>query len=765
MSTLWYEQPAKIWEEAMPLGNGRMGAMIFGGVQSDTIQVNEESIWYGGKVNRINPDAKKYLEEIRTLLKEGQINKAQGLMNNALAGNPNSVHPFQTLGDILFWFGQKGKVKEYKRSLALDTAVCKTEFCLEIEEKQAETKFVREYFFSKPADCMVMHFTAEGAEGLNFNVRLERGRFYDGAGKYGKDGICLYGNLGKGGFDYAMLLRAKAVGGSAKLIGENIVVEEAKEIYFYFTADCTYHYDVKDVNDTQANVKMLLEKMEEKLSNVMSRDYEALKAEHIDDYKALFDKVNFTLDDTEEKEKLPTNQRIVKMQEGESDVGMAKYLFDFGRYLLISCSRKDGLPATLQGIWNKDFTPAWDSKYTININTEMNYWPAEPCGLAECHEPLFGLIYKLRENGRKTAREMYGCRGFVAHHNTDMHGDTAPQDIYIPASYWVMGAAWLCTHMWTHYIYTKDVTFLKEAYPCMLEAALFFVDFLQEQDGYLVTNPSCSPENTYILPSGESGACCVGATMDFEILNDLFNACIKASKELKDDMPAFTIPEVEDVSALPGILAEIQKKLPPIRVDSTGRIMEWMEEYEEAEPGHRHISHLYALYPSDQITMDKTPDLAKAARRTLEQRLANGGGHTGWSRAWIMNHYARLWDGEKAYENIELMLRNSTYPNLFDKHPPFQIDGNFGACAAIAQMLVQSYEDRTIILPALPKAWKKGSMKGLSIIGGATVDIAWENGALTECIVYAKEDIHTVLVVGEKTYDISILSGNVEKIM
>ena len=305
------------------------------------------------------------------------------------------------------------------------------------------------------------------------------------------------------------------------------------------------------------------------------------------------------------------------------------------------------MPATLQGVWNKDFAPAWDSKYTININTEMNYWPAEPCNLSECHEPLFTLVYKLRENGRRTAKEMYGCRGFVAHHNTDMHGDTAPQDIYIPATYWVMGAAWLCTHMWTHYIYTKDTEFLKEAYPCMLEAALFFVDFLQEQDGYLVTNPSVSPENTYILPSGESGACCVGATMDFEILNDLFGACIKASKVLEGESMDFTIPGVTDVKELPGQLEEILKKLPPIRIDSTGRIMEWMEEYEEAEPGHRHISHLYALYPSEQITVDQTPELAAAARKTLEQRLKNGGGHTGWSRAWIMNHYARLWDGER----------------------------------------------------------------------------------------------------------------------
>lgn len=759
MSRLWYRQPARIWEEAMPLGNGRMGAMVFGGVNNEHIQVNEESIWYGGKMDRLNPDALKYLPQIREYLKNGQIGKAQGLMNNALASNPNSVHPYQTLGDILFWFGQSGALSSYERGLDLENAICNTEYTLVQEHKGVETAFTREYFFSKPADCLVMHFTAKGAEGLSFNARLERGRFYDGAGKYEEKGICLYGNLGKGGFDFAMLLRAKAVGGSLELIGENIVVEGAKEVYLYFTADCTYHYPVNELTGDKADIDRMLQNMDKKLSKAMDTDYEALKQEHIADYRALFGRVAFQLEDTKEQENLPTDERLLKMQEGQSDVGMAKYLFDFGRYLLISCSRKGGLPANLQGVWNKDFTPAWDSKYTININTEMNYWPAEPCSLSECHEPLFTLIYKLRANGRRTAREMYGCRGFVAHHNTDMHGDTAPQDIYIPASYWVMGAAWLCTHLWTHYLYTQDKEFLKEAYPCMLEAALFFIDFLQEQDGYLVTNPSVSPENTYILPSGESGACCVGATMDFEIINDLFTACLKAAKVFGDHQPHFTIPGVDDISKLLTQLEETLRKLPPIKIDSKGRIMEWMEEYEEAEPGHRHISHLYALYPSEQITVDETPKLAAAARKTLEYRLQNGGGHTGWSRAWIMNHYARLWDGEKVYENIELMLRNSTYPNMFDKHPPFQIDGNFGACAAIAQTLVQSNEKRVILLPALPAAWKAGSVKGLSIVGGATIDLAWKDGSLTECTIHAKTDIQTTVKYGEQNYPVTIPAG------
>lgn len=491
----------------------------------------------------------------------------------------------------------------------------------------------------------------------------------------------------------------------------------------------------------------------------MAREYGELLAEHEKDYREFYDRVALSLPEKEENAALPTDERLQRIISGGTDEGLAKLLFDYGRYLLIGCSRPGDLPATLQGIWNKDFMAPWDSKYTININTEMNYWPAEVCALPECHTALFDLIGRMREHGRSIARRMYGCRGLMAHHNTDLYGDCAPQDNWIPATIWTMGAAWLCTHLWMHYSYTQDLEFLKWAYPVMAEAALFFVDFLEEKDGYLVTNPSLSPENVYILPSGEQGCCCMGATMDLEILRELFTGCKKAAEILGDAVDEAEIPDVSDMRKLQKEINAALEKLPPIRIDSTGRVMEWMEEYEEAEPGHRHVSQLYGLYPSDQISMDKTPELAAAAAETLRVRIANGGGHTGWSRAWIINFYAKLWDGEKAWENICQMLAKSTYANLFDRHPPFQIDGNFGVTAAIAQMLVQSREQEVILLPALPKAWEQGEVKGLRLVGNAGIALAWKDGRLLQCRVTADQAYKGEIVYGSVRRTVKLKAG------
>ena len=757
MSTLWYTKPAAEWEEALPLGNGRLGAMIAGNLREERIQVNEETIWYGGWEDRLNPDARENLPKLRELVRQGRISEAEHLIRLAFISGPDGQRGYQTLGDIEMKYLNDPSQEEctaYRRELDLDRAVCRVQY-----ENAKKEAFERTCFISRPADCMVLHLRAPKGK-VSVEVMLNRAKYFDRTGKVNDHTIYLSGNLGKNALEFAMCLSAKAKGGRVYTMGHTLVVEGADEAVLYFGADSTFRYASADVASWEPRVQdVLAEKITEKLERAMAREYGELLAEHEKDYREFYDRVALSLPEKEENAALPTDERLQRIISGGTDEGLAKLLFDYGRYLLIGCSRPGDLPATLQGIWNKDFMAPWDSKYTININTEMNYWPAEVCALPECHTALFDLIGRMREHGRSIARRMYDCRGLMAHHNTDLYGDCAPQDNWIPATIWTMGAAWLCTHLWMHYSYTQDLEFLKWAYPVMAEAALFFVDFLEEKDGYLVTNPSLSPENVYILPSGEQGCCCMGATMDLEILRELFTGCKKAAEILGDAVDEAEIPDVSDMRKLQKEINAALEKLPPIRIDSTGRVMEWMEEYEEAEPGHRHVSQLYGLYPSDQISMDKTPELAAAAAETLRVRLANGGGHTGWSRAWIINFYAKLWDGEKAWENICQMLAKSTYANLFDRHPPFQIDGNFGVTAAIAQMLVQSREQEVILLPALPKAWEQGEVKGLRLVGNAGIALAWKDGRLLQCRVTADQAYEGEIVYGSVRRTVKLKAG------
>lgn len=757
MSTLWYTKPAAEWEEALPLGNGRLGAMIAGNLREERIQVNEETIWYGGWEDRLNPDARENLPKLRELVRQGRISEAEHLIRLAFISGPDGQRGYQTLGDIEMKYLNDPSQEEctaYRRELDLDRAVCRVQY-----ENAKKEAFERTCFISRPADCMVLHLRAPKGK-VSVEVMLNRAKYFDRTGKVNDHTIYLSGNLGKNALEFAMCLSAKAKGGRVYTMGHTLVVKGADEAVLYFGADSTFRSASADVASWEPRVQdVLAEKITEKLERAMAREYGELLAEHEKDYREFYDRVALSLPEKEENAALPTDERLQRIISGGTDEGLAKLLFDYGRYLLIGCSRPGDLPATLQGIWNKDFMAPWDSKYTININTEMNYWPAEVCALPECHTALFDLIGRMREHGRSIARRMYGCRGLMAHHNTDLYGDCAPQDNWIPATIWTMGAAWLCTHLWMHYSYTQDLEFLKWAYPVMAEAALFFVDFLEEKDGYLVTNPSLSPENVYILPSGEQGCCCMGATMDLEILRELFTGCKKAAEILGDAVDEAEIPDVSDMRKLQKEINAALEKLPPIRIDSTGRVMEWMEEYEEAEPGHRHVSQLYGLYPSDQISMDKTPELAAAAAETLRVRLANGGGHTGWSRAWIINFYAKLWDGEKAWENICQMLAKSTYANLFDRHPPFQIDGNFGVTAAIAQMLVQSREHKIILLPALPKAWDHGEVNGLRLVGNASIALAWKDGRLLQCRVTADQAYKGEIVYGSVRRTVKLKAG------
>lgn len=734
MSRLWYDKPSSIWEEALPIGNGRLGAMIFGKVFSEEIQLNEESMWYGAKQQRNNPDAAKKLDEIRKLIFEGKIIEAEKLSKYALSGCPESMHPYQSLGNIYLNFAAKGEVNSYRRELDLNEAVYRQEYTI------GDNSFTRTVYASKPADAIILLFESKKTGQLDFDAILRRERFFDGVSSDSNNKICLYGNLGKGGFDFAMMLGGCVSDGSIEVIGEHLIVSKATKAMLVLCADTSYSAKTD-------NFQTIIKGLNGHVERILSQKQERLYKEHVLDYKSLYDRVKLSISE-EDNDDIPTDVRLESVKEKNVyDLGLINTYFDYGRYLLISSSREGNLPANLQGIWNKDMTPPWDSKYTVNINLEMNYWPAESCNLSECHMALLEWIKKPAVNGKKTAREMYNCDGFVCHHNSDIYGDTAPQDMWIPGTYWVMGGAWLCTHIWTHYEYTEDIEFLREYYPIMLESAKFFLDFLVEKDGYLVTCPSVSPENTYILPDKTSGCLTYAATMDNQILRDLFIDCLKASKVLavNDDV----IPRIE----------KSLDRLVPTRIASDGSIMEWIEEYEEAEPGHRHISHLYGLFPSNQISVDKTPGLAAAAKVTLQKRLAAGGGHTGWSRAWITNFYAMLEDGENVEASLQKLLETSTYPNLFDKHPPFQIDGNFGITAAIANILVYSDEDTVKILPALPPSWTKGRVEGLKVKGNGSVDISWENGKLTKVSLLYARDREVNLRYNGKNVILKLIAG------
>ena len=756
---LFYNKPAMRWEEALPLGNGRIGAMAHGAVGFEYFQLNEDSCWFGGFRDRNNPDAKKALPIIREYLKNGQIAKAEELMLASLSGVPKSEHPYQTLGDLRIYMKHGWTAEDYTRELDIANAVYKCSYRI------GETVYTREAFISAPDDCLVVKITADGPDKISFDCDISREPYETDIKKTGSGddwdytdeklqkthGLICMGNTGGGGVDYGFELRAYAKNGTVRIIGASLGVRDADEAVLVLTAGTSFR--MKDIEKECGEI----------LDKAFEFSYDELKERHIADYRKYYTRVFLDIEDSDKYEDVPTDERLKNLKEriegckGSSDmspqdkiydIGLDILYFNFGRYLMISGSRPGTLPLNLQGIWCKDYQSAWGSKFTININTEMNYWPAESCNLSELHLPLFDHIERMLPNGRVTAEKMYGCRGFVAHHNTDIWGDCAVQDQWVPGSYWVMGAAWLCTHQWKHYLYTKDTEFLKRCFPIMREAAKFFLDFLIEYDGYLVTCPSVSPENTYILPNGEKGANGIGVTMDNQILRDLFSQCIKAAKIL----------DVDD--ELNTKIKEALSKIKPDRIGKHGQIMEWIEDYDEDEPGHRHISHLYGLHPSSQITPDGTPELCAAASKTLERRLANGGGHTGWSRAWIINNYAKLWNAEKAYDNYEQLLIKSTLPNLFDNHPPFQIDGNFGGCAGVAEMLVQSNEERTVLLPALPEAWKSGHVSGICIQGGAELELEWKDGKLVSFIVTAKKDIKTAIVYKDKIFDISMNEGD-----